>query len=128
MSSRSRRASWRGSRLWSGQSHGYISGVHLPRTLDNLAEDARGCHFGWWYDVLFTMMPCFHLFGRFNRMPACVLQCSSASPDPASALGARALAVSWVDGCTALHWLARLSSLASSLPEHPPFVMRRMQP
>lgn len=53
MSSRSRRVSWRGSRLRSGQSHGYISGLDPQRTLDDLAEDARGCHVGWWYDVFF---------------------------------------------------------------------------
>ena len=80
MSSRSQRASWRGSRLWSGQSHGYISGLHPPRTLDDLAEDARGCHVGWWYDVLFTMMPCFHLFGGFNACCNARRRCPTLGP------------------------------------------------
>ena len=46
MSSRFQRASWRGSRLLFGQSHAYVSGLRLSRTLDDLAENARGCHVG----------------------------------------------------------------------------------
>lgn len=89
MSSRSQRASWRGSLLQSGQSHGYMSGLDRRPTLDDLAEDARGCHVGWWYDVLFLMMPCFHLFGRFQSY-ACLLQCCCigvARPRAGSQLG-----------------------------------------
>jgi len=32
--------------------HDCISGFQCRPTLDDLAEDARGCHVGWWYDVL----------------------------------------------------------------------------
>jgi len=57
MSFRSRRASWTGSRLRElvvrlRRLHGinHIGGLRrcCLHTLDDLAEDARGCHVGWW--------------------------------------------------------------------------------